>query len=226
MRACVVALLLFSPQLRAIPDLEGHLAQMVRDANDAAGFPGFIAKAPKAGAAKRSKAQAAKYVPDYVAMATRRYGTPKDAFSKMEEKAYSDGKLSPSDWNKNCEALKSKEFTAFDCWTAFLVIDKDEDGYVTAEEFYTSVGKDGRSDEWVGPPLTPVQKEAAKQAVTREVREEHLIGGGDVDEDFVDDKQPSIEEIRALYRQKKAYSAANPVSFGACLMLLILATLL
>lgn len=109
--ACKAALLLLTPLVWAgpwekakVPDLQGHLARMVRDADEARGF---FAKAPKG--KHSSSAEAVKYVPDYVAMAKERYKTPEDAFNKMEEKSYKEGKLSPSDWNKNCDALKSKK---------------------------------------------------------------------------------------------------------------------
>lgn len=88
-------------------------------------------------------------VPDYVNRAEKKYGSPERAWKELW--GNTDGVMSAAEWTRETQRLHMLPVVS---WMAYQVLDADEDGTVTPEEFYAAVGEDGSMEKFaasVGP---------------------------------------------------------------------------
>jgi len=88
-------------------------------------------------------------VPDYVKRAKKKYGSPERAYKEIW--GNSDGVLSAAEWTRETQRLEMLPVVS---WMAYQVLDADEDGSVTPEEFYAAVGDDGAMDKFTPEETT------------------------------------------------------------------------
>lgn len=116
-------------------------------------------------------------VPGWVEKARLKYASPYAAYVNMDTNK--DGKVGAPEWTDESKLLGVEPAVS---WMAWVQTDHNHDKYLSKEEFYGSLGKNGAKLEWAPPGQEGPKAKPIKQFNVSE-------GGNYSHDDYVRDKQ-------------------------------------